>query len=136
MVLASIVLLFSGCALFKPAAGATSAPPTALQTFDNLYSGALIAETLAVQSATTAVQAKLISAAQGQAVLNVTDSIKAVLDAANSAAQIGNSAAATANLAQAVGSIAIVSACLTAKPLTVATFATCTAKLAPPVVQS
>lgn len=136
LVLLSVVLLFSGCTLFKPAASTTGAPPTALQTFDALYSDALTAETLAVSTATAAVNSRLISAVQGQMVLNVTDSVKRVLDAANAAAQAGNSAVATTNLALAVGTIATVSACLTAKPLTVATFAACTARLSAPAVQA
>lgn len=128
--------LFSGCASTATSTSGSSATSSALQTFDSLYSSAVTAETLAIQAATTALNAKLISPAQATQVLNVTDAIKAVLDAANAAAQVGNSGLASANLAQALGSIGLVSSCLTAKPLTVASFAACTIKLTAPAVQS
>lgn len=129
----SVLLGFlSGC---KTSTGSTT-PPTALQTFASLYADAVTADTLAVSSTTTALQAGLISAPQAQAVLNATDAIKAVLDAANVAAQAGNAATANANLGQAMASVAVLSACLTAKPLTVTTFATCIQRLTVPAVQS
>lgn len=127
--------LFSGCAA-TATTGTASATSSTLQTFDTLYSSAVAAETIAIQTATTALNAKLISPAQATQILSVTDAVKAVLDAANAAAQVGNSGLASANLGQALGSIAIVSSCLTAKPLTVVTFAACTAKLTLPAVQS
>jgi hypothetical protein len=128
----AVLSLSNGCATTS----STAAPPTALQSFDSLYAGAVTAESLAINTTTAAVTSKLISPAQGQQILSVTDAIQALLAAANAAAQLGNTATANANLAKALGSIAIISACLTAKPLTVATFGACTAKLTAPAVQS
>lgn len=115
---------------------ATGTAPTALQTFEGLYSSAVSADTLVLTATDTALKAGAINAAQAKKIEAVADSIKAVLDAANGAAQLGNTATANANLASALGSIAIASACLTQKPLTPTTFATCTAKLNPPTVQT
>ena len=64
-----------------------AAAPTALQTFDALYSNAVAATDLVNVTATSALQSGLITAAQAQKVLSTTDSVKAALDAANAAAQ-------------------------------------------------
>jgi hypothetical protein len=126
-----VTLGFNGCA--TPAGGT---PPTALQTFETLYTSAVTADTLVLTTTDSALKSGLINAAQAKKVEGVADSIKAVLDAANAAAQLGNTATANANLASALGGITIASACLTAKPLTPTTFASCIAKLTPPTVQS
>ena len=126
------ILGFSGC----QSTPTTGSPPTALQTFQTMYASAVTADTLVLTATDTALKAGAINAAQAQKVESIADSIKAVLDAANAAAQLGNTATANANLASALGGVAVVSACLTAKPLTPTTFATCTAKLSAPQVQT
>lgn len=136
LVLLVPLALFSGCATTATGTSTSTPTSTALQTFDSLYSSAVTAETLAIQATTVALNSKLISPAQATQILSVTDAIKVVLDAANSAAQVGNSGLASANLAQALGSIGLVSSCLTAKPLTVASFTACTMKLTAPAVQT
>lgn len=88
---------------------------------------------LVLQASHTALQSGWISKLEAKRVLEVVDSAKAVLDAANAAAQLGNTAASSGNLAAALGPIAILSACLTTKPLTPATFDKCAATLAPAV---
>lgn len=133
LVLLLPLALFSACQTTAPAAGA--APPTALQTFDTLYANAVTVESLVVTTATTALQAGLINATQAKKILAATDAAKVVLDTANAAAQVGNTGAATANLAAALGPVAMLSACLTVKPLTTATFDSCAARLTPPAVQ-
>jgi hypothetical protein len=125
------LLSLESCTTTPAAPGAP--PPTALQTFDAIYASAVSADDLVIKATSTALTGNLINAAQATKILNITDSVKAALDAANNAAQMGNTALATGNLASALGPIAILSACLTAKPLTVATFDACAAKLTPPV---
>lgn len=126
----SLALLCEGCQ--TPTTPGTPAP-TALQTFDALYANAVTAEDLVLKATHTALQAAAISKEQGKRVLAVVDSVKAALDAANAAAQLGNTAASSSSLASALGPIAILSACLTAKPLTPSTFDACVAKLQPAV---
>lgn len=128
-VLLLLSLLLEGCQ--TAAAPSGTAPATALQTFDALYQNAVAADDLVNTTGTTALAAGLISAAQAQQILNVTDTVKTALDAANAAAQAGNTGGAVGSLAAALGPIAILSSCLTTKPLTVATFAACAVKLAP-----
>lgn len=130
LVVLSLGLLCESCTT-APASGA--APATALQTFESLYANAVTAEDLVLKTTTIALQSGLIVKTQGQRVLAVVDSVKAALDAANTAAQLGNTALSTSSLASALGPIAILSACLTAKPLTPATFDSCAAKLTPAV---
>jgi hypothetical protein len=130
LILLSVIFSLAGFAC--QGTGGTKA--TALQTFDAVYSDAVQAETLIIQETTTAVNDKAISPASATKVLAVTDSIKAVLDAANTAAQAGNSGLAAANVSQATAAIAVVSICLTTKPLTVQGFATCTQTLTAPQV--
>lgn len=125
-----LVLLCEGCATTAPPG---TAPPTALQTFDALYANAVSADDLVLKAGTTALQSGLINAGQAAKILSITDSVKAALDAANAAAQLGNAAIANGSLASALGPIAILSACLTIKPLTIASFDSCTAKLVPAV---
>lgn len=129
----SLSLLCNACQ--TPATSGT-APPTALQTFDALYANAVSADDLVIQATTVALKSGLINATQAKRVLATTDSVKAALDAANAAAQLGNTALSSSNLASALGPVAVLSACLTAKPLTPATFDACTAKLSPALVQS
>jgi hypothetical protein len=134
LLLTSVFLSLLGlesCATNPTAPGAT--PPTALQTFEGIYASAVTADDLVIKAATTALQANLINTMQARKVLMITDSVRAALDAANGAAQLGNTALATGNLANALGPIAILSACLTTKPLTISTFDACTAKLTPAV---
>jgi hypothetical protein len=138
LLLTSVFLLtlsLEGCPATNPTTAGT--PPattsTALQTFDAIYASAVSADDLVVKTASTALTANLINFTQAKKILAITDSVKAALDAANAAAQIGNTALATGNLASALGPIAILSACLTTKPLTVSTFDACAAKLTPPV---
>lgn len=123
-------LWVEGCQTAAPGA----APASTLQTFETLYSSAVSADDLVIKTATTAFAAGLINTAQAKKVLMVTDQVKAALDAANTAAQVGNSGLATGNLAAAMGPIALLSACLTVKPLTVASFDTCSATLKPLVL--
>jgi hypothetical protein len=125
-----VAVALSGC---QTTAGGSS---PALQTFDAVYAGAVQAETLIIQETSMALAGRVISPAQASNVLAVTDSVKAVLDAAKAAAMAGNSGLATANVASATAAIAALSICLTAKPLTVVSFAGCTAKLTPVAVQS
>ena len=130
-----LALALEGCPTLTTATTGT-APATVLQTFETLYANAVQADDLVIKTATVALQSGAITAQQAKRVLSVTDAVKAALDAANAAAQLGNSATANGNLAQALGPIAILSACLTAKPLTTAGFTACTAQLAAPVVAS
>ena len=130
LLLATSALTLNAC---QSLTAGKAAPPSALQTFDTLYANAVSADDLVIKTATAALATGSITAAQAQKILNVTDAVKAALDAANAAAQLGNTATANGNLASALGPIAILSACLTAKPLTTATFAACATKLAPPV---
>jgi hypothetical protein len=134
LTLASGALLLSleGCPATTPTTAGTP-PATALQTFDAIYASAVSADDLVVKAASAALQSGLISTTQAKKVLAITDSVKTALDAANAAAQLGNTALATGNLASALGPIAILSACLTTKPLTVSTFDACAAKLTPAV---
>jgi hypothetical protein len=104
-----------------------------LQTFNTLYANAVSIDDLVIKEATIALNSGLISTVQAKKILAITDSVKTALDAANSAAQIGNTGIASGNLAQALGPIAILSACLTSHPLTIATFDVCTVKLTPAV---
>lgn len=124
------LLLLEGC---QTTAASGSTPATALQTFDALYQSAVSADDLVIRTATTALASGLISPIQAKKILSITDSVKAALDTANAAAQLGNTGTATGSLAAALGPIAILSSCLTVKPLTVATFDTCAAKLVPAV---
>lgn len=129
-----VVLLCLG--LFACATTATSpssTPATALSTFNTLYQDAVSADDIVITTATTALTGGLINATQAAKILAVTDSVKAALDLANSLAQAGNQSAANANLAGSVAAIAVLSSCLTAKPLTVATFDACAVKLLPVV---
>lgn len=135
LLLPLVFLILEGCPATNPSTPGTP-PPTALQTFQSIYTSAVTADDLAVKAASTALQSGLISVAQAKKVLQITDQVKAALDAANAAATLGNTALATGNLATALGPIAILSACLTTRPLTFATFDTCTAKLTPPAVQT
>lgn len=130
LLLAAALLLSLDACQTVPASGTI---PTTLQTFDALYSSAVSADDLVIKTATVALASGFISPAQAKKILAVTDQVKGVLDAANTAAQVGNSGLATGNLAAAMGPIALLSACLTVKPLTIASFSTCTVKLAPPV---
>jgi hypothetical protein len=126
-------LLLESCATTAPPAVPGAPASTALQTFDTLYSSAVSADDLVIRTSTTALQSGLITAAQATKILSVTDSVKSALDAANAAAQLGNTGLATGNLAAALGPIGVLSACLAAKPLTVATFDKCATTLAPAV---
>jgi hypothetical protein len=132
--LGAATLSVSGCQV-PPATPGTPAP-TALQTFDALYANAVTAEDLVIKTTTSTLQSGLISSAQAKKVMSITDSIKMTLDVAYGAAQTGNTGVATGNLAQALGPLAVLSACLTTKPLTIQTFDACTVKLTPPAVQS
>jgi len=127
------LLLCDACTTATTAASGT-APPTALQTFDALYANAVQAEDLVLVTSTSALNSKFISATQAKKILSVLDSVKAALDAANAAAQVGSIGSATGNLAAALGPIAILSSCLTSKPLTIAIFETCAVKLTPAVI--
>lgn len=125
-------LSLEGCPATNPTtSGAT--PPTALQTFQSIYANAVSADDLVIKATSTALTGGLISVAQAKKILVITDNVKTALDAANAAANLGNTALATGNLASALGPIAILSACLTTRPLTISTFDACATKLAPPV---
>lgn len=126
------LLSLEGCPATNPTTSGAP-PPTALQTFQSIYTSAVTADDLVVKAGSAALQSGLISLAQAKKILTITDQVKAALDAANVAANLGNTALATGNLATALGPIAILSACLTTRPLTFATFDACTAKLTPPV---
>lgn len=133
--LALVVVLTLGVLASCSSTPTTGTSSSGLQTFDLVYSSAVQTETLILNETNTALTAKAISPAQAQKVLSVTDSIKTLLDASNAAAQAGNSGLATADVSQATAAIAVISICLTQKPLTPATFTTCTATLSPPQVQ-
>lgn len=130
--LLGVMLGCSGCTTTTPTAGT----PAALQTFNGLYASAVQSDALVLIAADTALKSGAINAAQAKAIEKVADQVKLVLDAANSAAQLGNSSTATSNLGAAVSAIAQASSCLTLKPLTPTTFATCIVKLTPPQVQT
>jgi len=126
------LLSLEGCQATNPTTSGTP-PPTALQTFDLIYANAVSADDLVIKATSAALTGGLINVTQAKKILAITDSVKATLDAANAAAQGGQTALATGNLAAALGPIAILSACLTTKPLTVNSFDACAAKLSPPV---
>lgn len=128
LLIALLALLgFSGCAT-TPASGSNTAP-TSLQTFDTVYSTSLQALTLILNETNIALTDKAITASQAQTIVGYTDSIKTVLDAASTAESAANTSLATANVAQATAQIASISICLTQKPLTAASFSTCTRTL-------
>lgn len=135
LALALCLALTAGLLSSCTAPGGTTPTASTPQTFQQLYSTAVTADDLIVQAGTAALQAGAITAAQAKLVLSATDSIKAVLDAAYALSQAGNTSGASTNLASALGTIAILSTCLTQKPLTAATYATCTAHLTIPKVQ-
>jgi hypothetical protein len=110
-----LLLLSSGCAT------------TSLQTFDNIYTAALTTDDLVVQAATTALNAGLISSAQAVSIQKITTDASNLLMAANTAFTAGNSVAANQDVTAATATLVAMSLCLTAKPLTVAIFATCAA---------
>lgn len=117
------VVALTGCQ--TTATGTTSAP-TSLQTFDQVYSTSVQALTLILKETSVALSAGGITAAQAKTIVGYTDAIKTVLDAALAAENAANSSLATADVAQATAQIAAIGICLTQKPLTAATFATCT----------
>jgi hypothetical protein len=114
MILSALLALTAGCAT-------TSAP----QTFQQIYTAAVAGDDLIVQSATVALNDKLITAAQAKTILTVTDDIKTALDAAEAAYNVSNTAGANALIGKAVAAIAILSTCVTERPLTPATFDSC-----------
>jgi hypothetical protein len=115
-----LLLLSSGCALLGCAT-------TSLQTFDKIYTAALTTDDLVVQAATAALNAGLISSAQAVSIQKITTDASNLLMAANTAFTAGNSVAANQDVTAATATLVAMSLCLTAKPLTVATFAACAA---------
>lgn len=134
----TLLALLSVFALTLSACQTTSAPgtaaPTALQTFDALYQGAVTAADLVNTTSTSALTSGLITVAQAKKILAYTDAVKVALDAANAAAQGGNTGGAAGALAAAMQPIIVLSACLTQKPLTIATFDKCAVPLSQPIV--
>lgn len=132
-----LLLSLNACTTVPAAGGVTPTPAStataALQTFDAIYASAVSADDLVIKTASSALAAGLINVTQAKKILLIADTVKASLDAANAAAQLGNPALATGNLATALGPIAILSACLTTKPLTISSFDACAAKLTPAV---
>jgi len=110
------------------------ASTSALQTFNDVYSAAVTADDLAVQAATTALTSGLITSAQAQAVQNITKTAMNLLTAAQTAFTAGDQATANKNVSAASATLVALSLCLTQKPLTTATFATCAAHVPAPVV--
>jgi hypothetical protein len=123
---ASLILAAAGCA--------STSSTTALQTFNDVYNAAVAADDLAVQAGTAALNSGLITSAQAQSVQNITTTAMALLNAAQTAFTAGNQVAANQNVATATASLVSLSLCLTQKPLTTATFATCAAHIPAPVV--
>jgi hypothetical protein len=102
---------------------------TSVKTFDQIYTDAVTANDVIVQATTTALTAGLISSAQASAVQKITTDAMNVLTAAQTAFTAGNSIAANSDVVAATATLAAMSLCLTEKPLTVATFATCVARV-------
>lgn len=126
-----LLVLLSACVL--TACQTASAPaPTALQTFDALYQGAVTAADLVNTTSTSALTSGLITPAQAKKILAYTDAVKIALDAANAAAQGGDTGGAAGALAAAMRPIIVLSACLTQKPLTIVTFDKCALPLSQP----
>lgn len=128
--LSIFALTLSAC---QTAGAPGSTAPTALQTFDALYQGAVTADDLLITTSTSALNSGLITPAQAKKILAYTDAVKTALDAANVAAQGGNAGGAAGALAAAMQPIIVLSACLTAKPLTVETFDKCAVPLSQPI---
>ena len=105
----------------------TGCATTSLQTFDKIYAAALTTDDLVVQAATAALNAGLISSAQAVSIQKITTDASNLLMAANTAFTAGNSVAANQDVTAATATLVAMSLCLTAKPLTVATFAACAA---------
>jgi len=118
-------------ALIATLAIAGCASTSALQTFEDVYQAAVTADDLAVQSATTALNAGLISSAQAASIQTITTDAMNLLTAANTAFQAGDSLTANKNVAAASATLIALSLCLTQKPLTVASFAACAANVPP-----
>lgn len=100
---------------------------TAPKTFNEVYADALTADDLVVQAATTALNAGLINSAQATNIQKITIDARNLLTAAQIAFTAGNSALANQNVVSATATLVAMSLCLTQKPLTVATFASCAA---------
>lgn len=114
-----LLLLLSSCAT------------TSVKTFDTIYADALTADDAVVVAATAALNAGLISSAQAISIQKVTTDAKNLLTAAQTAFTAGNSIAANSDVIAATATLAAMSLCLTEKPLTVASFATCAASVPP-----
>jgi hypothetical protein len=121
-----LLALLLGCA--------TTSSTTALQTFTDVYNAAVTADDLAVQAGTAALSAGLITSAQAQSVQNITITAMGLLNAAQTAFTAGNQVGANQNVAAATATLVSLSLCLTQKPLTTSTFATCAAHIPAAVV--
>lgn len=105
--------------------------PSALQTFDDVYAAAVTADDFVVTTATTALNAGLITSSQATAIQKITVDASNLLTAAKTAFTAGNQALANQNVVAAVATLTAMSLCLTQKPLTIATFAVCAANVPP-----
>jgi hypothetical protein len=132
MLLLPLLLPLAGCPLPAPNGSTTSSQPTALETFQTMYGNAVKAVDTVNITGDSLYKQGLITKAQGQTILSITEKTKSVLDASYAAAQLGNTAVASGDLAQAMGSVVILSTCLTQQPLTPATFDKCTSTLTAP----
>jgi len=99
-----------------------------------VYTAAVTADDLAVQAATTALNSGLITSAQAAAVQKITTDAMGLLTAAQAAFTAGDQITANKNVAAATATLVSLSICLTTKPLTVATFASCAAAVPAPAV--
>ena len=113
-----LLLLLSACA-----------STSALATFNEVYAAAVTADDVAVQSATTALNSGLITSAQAQSIQNITQTAMSLLTAAEAAYTAGDQLTANKNVSAASATLVALSLCLTQKPLTTTTFATCAAHI-------
>jgi len=118
-----IFLLLSACA-----------SSSALSSFNDVYSAAVTADDVAVQSATTALNSGLITSAQALSIQNVTQNAMSLLMAAKTAFAAGDQVSANKNVSAASATLIALSLCLTQKPLNVSTFSTCAAHIPPMVI--
>ena len=102
---------------------------TSVKTFDQIYADALTADDAVVVAATAALNAGLITSAQAAAVQKVTIDAKNLLTAAQIAFTAGNQIAANSDVVAAAATLAAMGLCLTQKPLTFTTFASCAASV-------
>ena len=115
------LLLLSSCA----------STPSSLKTFDDVYNAAITADDFVVTTATAALTSGLITSSQATEIQKITVDASNLLTAAKTAFTAGNQALANQNVVQATATLVAMSLCLSEKPLTVATFASCAVAVPP-----